>query len=94
LKFTLESKQNQITGGEIMRQWLKINLLLLSLFLLSAPGALAQLSMGSVGPAFSLRDLDNNIVSLADFENKAVLLFFLGYNCPYCRGEDLAALQG
>ena len=70
-----------------MRPWLKLHLLVLAAAISLAPGASAQLSLGNVAPAFSLMDLENNIVSLSDFENKAVLLFFLGYNCPYCRGE-------
>ena len=75
-------------GGNIMKLIAKVSpLLFLILLLLAVPSAQGQLPVNSAAPEFSLRDQDGNVVSLADFENKAVLLFFVGYNCPYCRGK-------
>lgn len=37
-------------------------------------------------PDFALADLSGNIVQLADFEDRVLVLFFLGHNCPYCKG--------
>jgi peroxiredoxin len=62
-------------------------MLVLTAVISIAPGASAQLSMGSTAPDFSLRDLDNNVVSLSDFEDEVVLLFFFGFNCPFCIDE-------
>jgi len=36
---------------------------------------------------FSLMDLNNNKVSLSDFKDKPVMLFFWTTWCPYCRNE-------
>ena len=44
----------------------------------------AQLKVGDDAPDFILKDLDDIEVSLSDFENKAVLLIFFGYSCPFC----------
>jgi peroxiredoxin len=36
-------------------------------------------------PDFALESLDGSTVQLSDFENKVVVLFFLGDQCPLCR---------
>lgn len=36
-------------------------------------------------PAFTLTSVDGNTVSLSDFEDKVVVLFFFGNTCPTCR---------
>jgi len=43
------------------------------------------LEMGSNAPAFSLKSLDGSTVSLSNFNNKVVVLFFFGNNCPSCK---------
>jgi peroxiredoxin len=37
-------------------------------------------------PDFALTDLSGNTVQLADFEDQVLVLFFLGHNCPFCKG--------
>jgi peroxiredoxin len=39
-------------------------------------------------PAFSLKSLAGDDVSLAQFEGKVVVLFFFGNNCPSCRAAS------
>jgi peroxiredoxin len=39
-------------------------------------------------PAFSLKSLTGDDVSLAQFEGKVVVLFFFGNNCPSCRAAS------
>lgn len=36
-------------------------------------------------PDFSLTDLNGNTVKLDDFNNKVLVLFFFGNNCPTCK---------
>jgi peroxiredoxin len=43
------------------------------------------LEMGSTAPAFTLKSLDGANVSLSGFNNKVVVLFFFGNNCPSCK---------
>jgi peroxiredoxin len=43
------------------------------------------LEMGSNAPAFTLKSLDGANVSLSEFSNKVVVLFFFGNNCPSCK---------
>lgn len=42
-------------------------------------------------PLFSLASLDNGTINLADYENKVVVLYFFGSNCPFCiaAGPDI-----
>jgi peroxiredoxin len=40
---------------------------------------------GSVAPQFTLQSLTGTDVSLSDFSNKVVVLFFFGNNCPSCK---------
>ena len=39
---------------------------------------------GELAPDFSLTSLDGNTVTLKDYEDKVVVLFFFGYSCPNC----------
>lgn len=39
-----------------------------------------------VAPDFALTDLSGNTVQLADFEDQVLVMFFLGHNCPFCKG--------
>ncbi|NDP20239.1 MAG: redoxin domain-containing protein [Paludibacter sp.] len=43
------------------------------------------ISMGESAPAFTLKSLDGVDVSLSNFSNKVVVLFFLGSSCPSCK---------
>ena len=43
-------------------------------------------------PAFSLKSLDGNTISLSDLRGKPVILFFWGSWCTACK-EDMALLQ-
>jgi len=43
------------------------------------------IAMGTTAPAFSLKSLDGSNVSLSNFNNKVVVLFFFGNNCPSCK---------
>jgi peroxiredoxin len=47
----------------------------------AAPAA-AAVSVGEAAPAFSLKDLDGNTVSLADHKGKVVVLEWINPNCP------------
>ena len=59
----------------------------LLLFALSATPvsmAHADIALGLPGPAFSKLALGGGTVSLADYSDQVVVLFLLGYDCPYC----------
>ena len=43
------------------------------------------LEMGTDAPEFTLKSLDGDDVSLSNFTNKVVVLFFFGNNCPSCK---------
>jgi peroxiredoxin len=43
------------------------------------------LEIGSDALGFTLKSLDDNDISLSDFSNKVVVLFFFGNNCPSCK---------
>jgi len=43
------------------------------------------LAMGSNAPSFTLKSLDGTDVALSNFNNKVVVLFFFGNNCPSCK---------
>jgi len=40
---------------------------------------------GDLAPDFSLQSLDGSTISLADFDNQVVVLFFFGNSCPSCK---------
>jgi len=43
------------------------------------------LEMGSTAPGFTLKTSDDANVSLSNFSNKVVVLFFFGNDCPSCK---------
>jgi peroxiredoxin len=43
------------------------------------------LEMGTDAPGFTLKSLAGSNVSLSNFNNKVVVLFFFGNNCPSCK---------
>ena len=45
------------------------------------------LSVGTVAPSFTLKDIDSKSVSLSDFLGKQVVLHFWASWCPDCREE-------
>ena len=45
------------------------------------------LSVGTVAPSFTLKDIDGKSVSLSDFRGKQVVLHFWASWCPDCREE-------
>ena len=46
---------------------------------------IVPLETGTAAPQFTLKSLNNSNVSLSDFKNKVVVLFFFGNNCPSCK---------
>ena len=48
------------------------------------PPAPEDSTSAGTAPDFTLKDLGGKDVSLSDYKNKVVVLFFLGYNCPLC----------
>lgn len=65
-------------------------LLILSLLAFGALSLNAQpIEIGSVAPAFSLKNVDGTTVSLSDFEDeKGVLVIFTGNSCPYAKAYE------
>jgi peroxiredoxin len=64
-------------------------IILVSLTLFSVVPAMAQYSIGEVGPDFTLPDLDNNPVSLYDFQGDIIVVNFFATWCPGCNVESL-----
>src|SRR5690606_22376490 len=46
-----------------------------------------SISIGNKAPNFKLKDINNNEISLKDFEGKKVVVVFWTSWCPYCRRE-------
>ena len=46
---------------------------------------ISPVSKANLAPNFSLTSLDGATVTLTDFNNKVVVLFFFGNNCPSCK---------
>ena len=44
-------------------------------------------SSGNIAPGFTLTSLDGPEISLSNFTNKVVLLYFFGNNCPSCKAS-------
>lgn len=70
---------------------------LAAILTLSGP-ALAGGTVGEEAPAFSLKDLDGNTHSLADYAGKTVVLEWINPNCPFsdrhAQEETMASLAG
>ncbi|NKB66368.1 MAG: redoxin domain-containing protein [Candidatus Latescibacteria bacterium] len=58
----------------------KTGLLLTALFVAAATAAQAQPKEGDLVPNFTLEEVGGQSVSLQDYQGKAVMLFFFGYN--------------
>lgn len=72
----------------------KINLLILLFFFLTMQSSLfamqplkSQKNVETIAADFKVLDSENKPVSLSDFKNKPVILFFWTTWCPYCRRE-------
>jgi peroxiredoxin len=79
-----------------MKQWLnrvipaiKSSTIILSFTLVfiscSKDDDVIPLNVGANAPEFTLKSLAGTNVSLSDFDNKVVVLFFFGNNCPSCK---------
>tara|TARA_R110000868_G_scaffold259361_4_gene517243 strand:+ start:9297 stop:9824 length:528 start_codon:yes stop_codon:yes gene_type:complete len=44
-------------------------------------------AVGKVAPEFTYSSLDGEKISLSQFDNKVVYLFFYGAGCPHCRSN-------
>lgn len=53
--------------------------------LLAAPAALAAPAVGQPAPAFTARDADGKVRSLAEFRGKTVVLEWTNNGCPYVK---------
>lgn len=61
-------------------------LILIIIFLISIQETNAQISVGETAPDFSLPELGTGqTITLSDFSDKVVYIFFYGANCPHCR---------
>lgn len=74
----------------------------MKLRLLTAAGALslalaapahADIALGAQAPNFVKTALGGGSVSLADYPDKVVVLFLLGYGCPYCQANGPSVQQ-
>jgi peroxiredoxin len=66
-----------------------LTLVSLAAFAAAACGpASADVAVGQAAPPFTLKDLDGNNVSLADFKGKPVVLEWINPNCPFSRGHS------
>jgi len=54
-----------------------------------ATAAVAQYTIGEVGPDFTLPDLDGNPVHLYDYQNQIIVVNFFATWCPGCNVESL-----
>ena len=54
-----------------------------------------KLSPGDSAPSFSLKNIDNKIISLNQFKNKVLVIIFMCNHCPYVKPkmDEIAALQ-
>lgn len=59
-------------------------LLLLTFTVLFSTSAMAQVNTGEEAPDFIYTSLENEEISLSDFEGKVVYIFFYGAGCPHC----------
>lgn len=68
-------------------------LLSLSLIGSLASGAHAQIAVGANAPAFTKNVLGGGTASLSQYSGKVVVLFLLGYGCPFCLGDGPSVQQ-
>lgn len=72
-----------------MKNSIKISFTMLSIFVITACSSLTKsedpIEEGTNAPDFTLQSLDGGEVSLSDFSEKVVLLFFFGNTWPSCR---------
>lgn len=61
--------------------------LTLSLLLTLPAASQAQIAIGAAGPAFTKNQLGGGTVSLSQYSGKVVVLFLLGYGCPFCQSS-------
>lgn len=66
---------------------------LLLLLLLPAAPARAQIAVGANAPAFSKSVLGGGTATLSQYSGKVVVLFLLGYGCPFCQGDAPSVQQ-
>ncbi|MEQ8524906.1 redoxin family protein [Gracilimonas sp.] len=60
------------------------NLLLFLFAVLFSTSVMAQVNTGDEAPGFTYTSLENEEVSLSDFDGKVVYIFFYGAGCPHC----------
>jgi peroxiredoxin len=54
-----------------------------------------RLQKGTMAPDFSLVNIDMNLISLSQFNEKALVIIFMCNHCPYVKSklEEIAAIQ-
>ena len=66
-----------------------------TIVLVAACSQSSAIEVGKTAPDFTLKNLDGQNTSLADFRGKAIILNFFASWCPPCKGEipDFVELQ-
>lgn len=62
-------------------------LLLIAVFTLSCSREKEAVKIGDSAPGFTVKDLDGNRISLADYGGSPVILRFFLTDCQYCRAD-------
>jgi peroxiredoxin len=83
IQFMKTNKNNRFNGLSTLSKTLVFTLITALTF--ASCVSEDPLEMGTTAPAFTLKSLDGDNVSLSDFNNKVVVLFFFGNNCPSCK---------
>lgn len=58
-----------------------------------AGAAHAQIAVGANAPAFTKNVLGGGTASLSEYSGKVVILFLLGYGCPFCQSSGPSVQQ-